>query len=123
MRSAISDRVSDAGFPEAPLPKKTGITGAAGNTLCRGVIAGSRELELEGEIRCPLHDLGLGHLQERRADLEGKRALHTGARAEVGHPLEGFEELQPAVGVAGVVESVGSDEDRGGADRLAPRAR
>src|SRR4051812_33415806 len=50
-------------------------------------------------------------------------AFDTGARRQIGKPLESTNELRPAVGVAGIIEGVDADDDVLCAEDLGPSER
>src|SRR6478736_6208983 len=101
--SSAGKRIPDSGFPEPLFPQETRIARSAGPTVRRGVVTGRGPCKIQSERRCLRHDPGF--------------------RGEVRGPLEGFQELGSAVGVARVVEGVRPDVDVPGADGLSPRDR
>src|SRR4029453_17099212 len=87
----VSGRISHARFGEALLAQQARIAAPASQLSLR-VVAGVRDRVVDAERDPGADDLGLAHLNERRVDLP-LRAFGARARAEVGHVLEGGEEL------------------------------
>lgn len=86
------------------------------------IVARAGEREVDAELEALLDDLLLLPEQERRAyPRRHLGVLHAGLGGELGHRLERVEKLGPAVGVAGIVDGVGADEDVCCAGRLGER--
>ena len=62
-----------------------------------------------------------GHLDQRCVDAEAALALHARFRRQIRQPLEGGDELRPAIGIAAVVDCIDADKDVETANHLGPR--
>ena len=108
---------------EALLAQEARVAEAAGSAVGLGLVARPRQREIHAELVGAGDDLGLGERDQRRVDAEAARALDARLGGEIGQPLEGLDELGPAIGIAGLVERVHADEDVLGAQRLGPGER
>src|SRR5215469_6028284 len=115
-------RVGDPRLPEALLPEQARIAGATRLALRTGLVAGRRQRKIEAEGSRAAHDVGLARAEQRRMNAE-RRTFDSAARSEVRHALERLEKLGAAVGISGVVEGVGADEDRLRPEDLGPGER
>src|SRR5918912_793260 len=97
--TGISERVTRAGFAESLLPEQTAIALAARQPLRRRVVATVRERIVNAEGNPSTNDLGFGHCDQRRVNLESRLAFDAGLSGEIGHALEGFDVFGPAVGI------------------------
>ena len=61
--------------------------------------------------RLPPHDFGLRQVDQRRAYPQPRALLHAGSRREIGHGLEGRDELRAAIGITGVIDGIHANED------------
>lgn len=91
--------------------------GAAGGI---GIVAAMGEREIDAELDGEGDDLRFGEGDERRVDADVSGAFDAGLGGEVGHALEGVDEFGAAIGIAGIIEGVDSDEDIGRAEDFGP---
>ena len=78
------------------------------------------QFERHAKISAQTHDIGLGKLNERRANRDAGPSFDAGFRGQITHVLEGLNELGPAIGIAGIIESVDADEDVVGLEHFGP---
>jgi hypothetical protein len=76
--------------------------------------------KIDTQFDPPSNNLGFRHIDERRPYTDLGLALHTRLRPQVGHGLEGTDELGTAIRIAAVIESVDADEDIVGSQNLRP---
>src|SRR5690242_5424804 len=107
----IRRRVVRARLGEALEPQCTGVATAARLPRLARVVAAQGDGVVHAERAAELDDLALGEVYERRADADRRRALHAAARGEVRHALERGDVRRAAVGIAGIVDGVDTDED------------
>ena len=79
------------------------------------------ETVVNAELCAGLYDLTLCHLYDRGVDDVFVLVLDGGGSSKIGECLEGGDELRSAVGIAGVVGCVYSDEDVECPEYLRPR--
>ncbi len=90
----------------------------AGEVVRRRVIAGPGQAVVQAEVGSGPDDFGLRQVEEWCMDPEFHALVGAGDGGQTGHVFEGLEERRAAVGVAGVVDGVGADEQIGGADNF-----
>ena len=101
-----------AGFEESLRTQQAAVAAPAWRAVGARIVAAVGEAVVEAELHSRGDDLRLRQAQQRREDAQS-RAFHAGLRGERGQALERLEVLRAAVRIAGVVERVDADDDRG----------
>src|SRR5664280_1434924 len=97
-------------FGMNPAPRPWILWGPGAPPEITAELAGRRKACLEPEGEREADDVRFRHVEKRRPDREAP-ALGAGLRPELRDALERLEECGAAVGVAGVIESVCTDDD------------
>src|SRR6478735_2998763 len=119
--SCVNRRVLEPGIRKALGAQSASVTLSTMPPLHR-VIAAVAETRVEAEALRLAGDVRLGHVQQRRVD--GKTLpLDARLRRNIREALEFVDELRPAIGVAGIIEGIHTDENIARAARFAQAQR
>src|SRR5579871_691012 len=119
----ILQRVPHSCFFESFPAKPARIALHAGMAGGIRIVTTMGEAEVDAQLRSKFHDLGFRHANQRNMNFQAGAALDACLGGEIGHALISLDVFEAAIGIAGVIERIHSNEDAGRAEYLRPRER
>ena len=102
--------VGDTRFLEAFCTQVTGIADTAGLSFRARVVAGYSQGIVHTQSYATANDLGLAQVDQRGMDVEAI-IFNTCPGCHVCESFEGFYEYRPAIGIPGIIDGIGPDEN------------
>src|SRR5574340_747472 len=101
--AGIPRGIGHPGLRESLAAQAAGVAHTAGAPVSIGLVAAHGLAVVDAEFDATADDLRLRQMLQRCVDAE-IRTFDAGAGGEVGHALEGLDELGAAAGIAGIID-------------------